>query len=104
MCEKGMVLTQEFDDGKPTSQAESAPGDIDHLRITGGKGILQQESRLDAHGAAGRQQPNFGVAEDRDGRSNSGNGTSTAPWKLSHAGPIGSHSPVLRIARRCRAC
>ena len=29
-------------DVKPTSQALSAPGDIDHLKFTGGKGISQQ--------------------------------------------------------------
>jgi hypothetical protein len=31
-------------DAKATSQAQSAPGDTDHLKITGGKGIYQQES------------------------------------------------------------
>jgi hypothetical protein len=31
-------------DVKATSQAQSATGDIDHLKITGGKGIYQQES------------------------------------------------------------
>jgi hypothetical protein len=30
--------------GKPTYQAESAPGDIDRPKTTGGKGIYRQES------------------------------------------------------------
>ena len=30
-------------DAKATFQAQSAPGDIDHLKITGGKGIVGAE-------------------------------------------------------------
>jgi hypothetical protein len=33
-----------------TSQAQSAPGDIDHLKISGGKGISRQKSAADTVG------------------------------------------------------
>jgi hypothetical protein len=37
-------------DAKPTFQAQSARGNIDHLKITGGMGIYRKESGADTAG------------------------------------------------------
>ena len=80
-------------DAKATSQAQSAPGDTDHLKITGGKGIYQQESVIlnaaaslaifpsECHATANSLEGDFGGASGR---------TSTGrpfPVKLRWIGP-----------------